>query len=161
MDPPLNRAIVPVMQRLTGLLYFQESSAAELTAERKTVPVGGDAEAESMKKYTDNHMCNSVGMEKYVKLCRSDPSAGNSIYASPVEAGSLEGLPMAYIGTAELDCLRDEGVLYAGRLRQFGAAAGLNNTEGTIHGFDIVPDSPIVRECVDRRIAFLRQTFGK
>lgn len=47
------------------------------------------------------------------------------------------------------------------RLRQFGVACELHNTEGTIHGFDIVLDSQIVRECVDRRIAFLKRVFAK
>lgn len=30
-----------------------------------------------------------------------------------IEAESLEGLPPAYIETAEFDCLRDGGILYA------------------------------------------------
>ena len=61
--------------------------------------------------------------------------------------------------TAEFDCLRDGGVLYAEQLRQFGVSAELYNTEGTMHGFDIVLDSPLVRECVDRRVAFLKRVF--
>ena len=93
------------------------------------------------------------------KLYRPDPSVGNNVYASPIEAESLAGLPCAYIETAEFDCLRDGGVLYAERLRQFGVSAELYNSEGTMHGFDIVLDSPIVQACVDRRIAFLRRVF--
>ena len=68
-------------------------------------------------------------------------------------------MPAAYIETAEFDCLRDDGILFAQRLRQFGVPAELYNTEGTMHGFDIVLDSPIVRACVDRRVAFLKQIF--
>lgn len=98
-------------------------------------------------------------MEKYGKVYRPDPSVGNNAYASPIEAESLEGLPPAYVETAEFDCLRDSGVLYAERLRQFGVPAELYNTEGTMHGFDIVLASPIVRACVDRRVAFLKQVF--
>ena len=122
-------------------------------------PAAGKAETESEKKYTDTPMCNSRDMEKYGRLYRPDPSVGNNAYASPIEAESLEGLPPAYIETAEFDCLRDGGILYAERLQQFGVSAELNNTEGTIHGFDIVLDSPIVRDCVDRRIAFLNRIF--
>ena len=123
-------------------------------------PAAGNVETESVKKYTDTPMCNSKDMEKYGKFYRPDPSVGNNIYASPIEAESLEGLPTAYIETAEFDCLRDGGILYAERLRQFGVSAKLYNTEGTMHGFDIVLDSQIVRECVDKRIAFLRQEFA-
>lgn len=122
-------------------------------------PAAGDVETESVKKYTDTPMCNSRDMEKYGKLYRSDPSVGENVYASPIEAETLEGLPTAYIETAEFDCLRDGGILYADRLRQFGVSTELYNTEGTMHGFDIVLNSPIVRACVDRRLDFLKQIF--
>lgn len=122
-------------------------------------PAAGDVETESVKQYTDTPMCNSKDMEKYGKLYRPDLSVGNNVYASPIEAESLEGLPAAYIETAEFDCLRDGGILYAERLREFGVSAELYNTEGTMHGFDIVLKSPIVWECVNRRIAFLKRIF--
>ena len=34
----------------------------------------------------------------------------------------MEGLPPAYVETAEFDCLRDGGILYAERLREFGVS---------------------------------------
>ena len=122
-------------------------------------PAAGDVKTESVKKYTDTPMCNSRDMEKYGKLYRPDPSVGNNVYASPIEAESLEGLPSAYIETTEFDCLRDGGILYAERLSQFGISVELYNTEGTIHGFDIDLKSGIVRECVDRRVEFLRNVL--
>lgn len=78
----------------------------------------------------------------------------------PVTAESLAGMPGAHIETAEFDCLRDDGILYTQRLRQFGVPVELNNTEGTMHGFDIVLDSPIVCACADRRAAFLKWAFS-
>ena len=122
-------------------------------------PAAGNAETESVRKYTDTPMCNSRDMEKYGKLYRPDASVGKNAYASPIEAESLGGLPAAYVETAEFDCLRDGGILYAERLQQFGVSAEIYNTEGTMHGFDIVLNSPIVRESVNRRIAFLRRIF--
>ena len=122
-------------------------------------PAAGDVETESVKKYTDTPMCNSRDTDKYGKYCRPDPSAGNNVYASPIEAESLEGLPPVYIETAEFDCLRDGGSLYGEKLRSFGVPVELHNTEGTIHGFDIELKSGIVRECVDRRVAFLRNVL--
>ena len=47
----------------------------------------------------------------------------------------------ASIETAEFNCLRNDGILFAQRLRQFGVPAELNNTEGAMYGFDIVLDS--------------------
>ena len=123
-------------------------------------PAAGNVETESVRKYVDTPMCNSRDMEKYSKLYRPDPSVGNNVYASPIEAESLEGLPPAYVETAEFDALRDGAILYAERLRQFGVPAELYNTEGTMHGFDMVQDSPIVRTAVDRRVDFLKRIFG-
>lgn len=40
MNPPLNRFSIPVMQRLMGALFTREKSTAELTVERKNIPVG-------------------------------------------------------------------------------------------------------------------------
>ena len=39
MDPPINKATLPMIQRLMGLLYLQEKSTPDLTVERKTIPV--------------------------------------------------------------------------------------------------------------------------
>ncbi len=125
-------------------------------------PVTGRGVAtESMTKYTDTPMCNSRDMEKYYRLYIQDPAAGKPEYASPYHAESLGGLPPAYLETAEFDCLRDEGILYGERLRAFGVPVEINNTIGTMHGFDVVLDSPIVRGCFDSRIRFLRTSFKR
>lgn len=122
---------------------------------------GRGMETESMKKYIDTPMCNSRDVEKYIKFYIQNPAAGKLEYASPIDAGSLGGLPPAYIETAEFDCLRDGGIQYAERLRESGVPAELYNTEGTMHGFDVVLDSPIVRACVEKRILFLQKIFEK
>ena len=122
-------------------------------------PAVGNVETESLKKYTDTPMCNSKDIEKYGKLYIPEPFIGNRIYSSPIEAESLAGLPPAYIETAEFDCLRDGGILYAEKLKKFGVPIELYNTKGTMHGFDIVLKSEIVRECVNKRIEFLKQNF--
>lgn len=120
---------------------------------------GRNMTTESMKQFTDTPLCNSEDIKKYHAYYISDPENETSIYASPVHADSLEGLPPAYIETAEFDCLRDEGILYAERLKAAGTTVTLNNTLGTIHGFDIAKESAIVRECVTRRVEFLLNLF--
>ena len=141
-------------------LMAEERGAAMPCGQMLMYPAtGAGNDTESMKKYTDTPMCNSRDIEKYGQYYVQDPAAGKHVYSAPIDAESLVGMPAAYIETAEFDCLRDDGILYAQRLQQFGVPVELNNTEGTMHGFDIVLDSPIVRACVDRRVAFLKRVF--
>ncbi len=55
--------------------------------------------------------------------------------ASPFLKDSLAGVPPAYVMTAGLDPLRDEGAAYAERLREAGVAVEYKCWETTIHGF--------------------------
>lgn len=118
--------------------------------------VGLGTETESMRRFTDTPMCNSRDAAKYEMLYVRDTDAGKRTYRAPMAADDLSGMPPAYIETAEFDCLRDSGILYAEKLKRFGVPVALHNTKGTLHGFDIVLDSPIVRACVAQRIAFIK-----
>jgi len=55
--------------------------------------------------------------------------------ASPARAGTLAGLPPAYVLTAGADPLRDEGDEYATRLKQAGVAVTYRTYPGQFHGF--------------------------
>ena len=55
--------------------------------------------------------------------------------ASPARAGTLIGLPPAYVLTAGADPLRDEGVEYARRLKEAGVAVTYRHFSGQFHGF--------------------------
>jgi acetyl esterase len=54
---------------------------------------------------------------------------------SPLRAADLSGLPPAHIVVAGHDPLKDEGVAYAGRLREAGVAVSLREHPSLVHGF--------------------------
>ena len=68
--------------------------------------------------------------------------------------------PPTYLETAEFDCLRDEGAAFAKRLQDNGIPVLLNETRGTMHGYDILRRSPITQENLAKRIAALRAAFA-
>ena len=124
-------------------------------------PVTGvKMDTESMRNFTDTPLCNSKDIEEYHTFYIQKPLQDDIGYASPIHAESLEKLPEAYIETAEFDCLRDEGILYAERLMASGVPVTLNNTLGTIHGFDIALESEVVRDCVNQRMDFINRILG-
>ena len=56
-------------------------------------------------------------------------------YARPVLAENFANLPPAYIHTAQHDPIRDDGVIYAEKLRAAGGDVVYRLAEGMIHGF--------------------------
>ncbi len=81
-------------------------------------------------------------------------------YVSSLQRTDLKGLPPTYIETAEFDCLRDEGLLYAQKLNDTNIKVELNQTKGTIHAYDIIEKSSITQDSIQRRVKALRQAFG-
>ena len=89
-----------------------------------------------------------------------DKNPSDIAYASPIEAESFDNLPTAYIETAEFDCLHDEAIAYSNVLKQAGVVVTLNETKGTMHGFDIVEKASTTKAAVKARIEFLKNLFG-
>ena len=75
---------------------------------------------ESMKKYVDTPIWDARLSEMMWKAYLGDTVPENVQYASPIEADSLKGFPTTYMEIAEFDCLRDEGIIFAERLKNEG-----------------------------------------
>ena len=115
--------------------------------------------SEFCKKFTDTPMWNSSLSSRITPMTKADKSRPDYVYYSPVEADCFAGLPPAYIETAEYDCLHDDGILYAELLRNAGIEVVLNETKGTMHGYDIVRRSPITKASLETRIQFMKEHF--
>lgn len=116
-------------------------------------------ETESYKRFTDTPMCNTRDMEKYFAMYAPGPSAAPREWLSPAESASVQGLPCAYIETAEYDCLRDEGAAYAARLTREGVVCEYHAIKNAMHGYDIACRSDFLKAVMAYRIEFMRGVF--
>ena len=81
----------------------------------------------------------------------SDPTV------SPMRSSTFADLPPAVVATADLDLLRDEGRLYAEKLREAGVPVQYLNTPGLVHGgFDMLGVSPTARSAMAGLVDALR-----
>jgi acetyl esterase/lipase len=109
----------------------------------------------SMRDYYDTPMWNSNLNKDMWKLYLKNGDYGLLDYASPLQA-DLKNFPQTYIETAEFDCLRDEGVLFSKKLEQAGVDVFYNHTLKTVHGYDALFFSQLVKDCKAKRILFLK-----
>lgn len=116
--------------------------------------------SDSMEKYTDTPVWNSKLTKKMMPIYFPSNDVELAEYASAVEVENLSNLPNTYIETAEFDCLHDDGILYAERLKVSAVNVELYETKGTMHGFDMAAKSNITVKSVEKRISFLRRIFS-
>lgn len=113
----------------------------------------------SVKRFTDTPGFNSVGNEAMWRYYLANGDFGMPQYAAPLLAESFENLPDAYVETAEFDCLHDEGIAYAEKLKQAGAKVEINETRGSYHGFDIQEDREYSKRMLSHRCDVMKKVF--
>lgn len=114
-------------------------------------------ESESAKKYTDTPMWNSSLSERIGPMTRVQRTDPHYRWYSPVESDDFSIFPPTYIETAEFDCLHDDGILFAEELKDAGIKVELNETKGTMHGYDIRTSAGISKDSMKKRIEFIRK----
>ncbi len=108
-------------------------------------------QSKSMKKFTNTPMWNSKLNAKMWKIYLKGQEVFNPLQAD------LSQFPETYIETAQYDCLHDEGVDFASKLKASGVKCELHETEGTMHGFDIKLSAPTTKASLQARIEFLKK----
>jgi acetyl esterase len=120
----------------------------------------------SMRSFVDTPLWtrgSSAQMWKHYLGDLGDLAGGDEVpaYASPARATDLGGLPAAYVLTADLDPLRDEGIEYARRLMEAGVQTELHCVPRTFHGYDIVAaGTGIGRRALDEQVGALARALG-
>ncbi|MGW6206652.1 alpha/beta hydrolase [Streptomyces sp. NPDC055089] len=118
-------------------LLARDRGGPGLVFQHLSTPVLDDRlETGSMTAYVDTPVWNRrLAQESWELYLGAEDRGGAPVYASPARAGDLSGLPPAYLSTAGLDPLRDEGLLYGLRLAQAGVPVELHNFPGAYHAF--------------------------
>lgn len=113
----------------------------------------------SMKKFLDTPLWNAKNNRRMWSYYCKNLKIKDTYNASPMYNNLPRIIPDTYIETAEYDCLHDEGILYGKRLRTAGANVEINETRGTIHGYDCALNTNIVIRNIEKRILFLKKGF--
>lgn len=119
-------------------------------------------ETPSMRAFVDSPLWNRpLAVQSWKAYLGPLTDPGDvSPYAAPARAADLSGLPPAYVSTAEMDPLRDEGIIYGLRLLQAGVSVELHQFPGTFHGSALVASAHISKRARHESTVVLRRALG-
>lgn len=112
-----------------------------------------------MKRFTDTPLWNAKNNRRFLHYYCGHLQEEEKYAAFPMYDNLPQDIPNTYIETAEYDCLHDEGILYGKRLREAGADVTINETGGTVHGYDSALNTRIAIRNSKKRIRFLLRAF--
>ncbi len=104
----------------------------------------------------DEAVLSSANMSAFAHLYMGEAYGTTDPLASPLRAESFDGLPSAFILTADHDPLLDNGVRYREVLQHAGVPVRYREYPGAVHGFMSLPGVvPVAREAADDIIDFV------
>jgi acetyl esterase len=89
----------------------------------------------SLRENAEGYGLETAGLEPFNAFYLDSGADPADPWVSPIKRADLSGLPPALVVTAEHDPLRDEGELYARRLKEAGVPATVSRYAGAGHGF--------------------------
>lgn len=93
-----------------------------------------DSDRASWSEHADAPMLTAADAQWFMSLY-ADASEHTNPLVSPMSAESLSALPPTHVITAEVDVLRDDGEVFAARLRAEGVETTSTRYPGVYHGF--------------------------
>ncbi len=115
---------------------------------------------ESYKNFASGYFLTEKSMKIFRSMYAPDSRKWKDPFISPLRSNNLCNLPPAFIVTAEFDVLRDEGEVYAARLRAGGTKATSKRYRGVIHGFiSLNRLSDKSEEAFNDIVRFLKETL--
>ena len=127
-------------------LQAREAGGPALAGQVLLYPVTDMASVRpSFEAYGEGLFLERETMRWFAEAYVPDPGLRSDWRVSPLRAPDHHNLPPAYVLTAGLDPLRDEGEAYAKKLAAAGVAVTHRRWEGLIHGFlnmgGVVPEA--------------------
>lgn len=121
----------------------------------------GAEESDSYRRYGTGHLLTAETMRYFRRTYV--PEAGRRLdpAVSPLYAGSLHGVPPAYIVLAQCDVVHDEGAAYAEALEGAGVEVTLDDVPGVPHGFMSLLGFREAKQALSRGASWLRVRLGE
>lgn len=119
-------------------LMNKDRGGIDLMAQVLLYPVtNADFDTPSYQQFAEGYFLTRDGMKWFWDAYTTDPAQRAEKYASPLRATleDLKGLPPTLVITDEADVLRDEGEMYANKLREAGVDVTSVRVAGMVHDF--------------------------
>lgn len=146
-------AVAALHAREAGLPLAAQLLASPVTDFTRELP--------SYVENADGYFLTRDDLAVIRELHFTDPAAASGWTASPARAGSIAGVAPAIIAVAGYDPLRDDGIVYAGRLLDAGVSVTLRVYDTLIHPFFGMPGvSAAANRAVEELTDELRRLLG-
>jgi acetyl esterase len=106
----------------------------------------GRRSGDSLQQFASGYVLTAGDLADMIANYLPDTGARANPLASPIYTDNLQGLPGAFVATAQFDPLRDQGEAFGAALANAGVHVVQKRYPGTIHGF--FGSKKALRQCI-------------